>query len=334
MGEEEHDDARCKDPAHGVLGFGGDFQADDEQCRECGDQKDRSEETVLLAEDRVDEVGVDDRAREVPEFVECVRRLESLAPEPRAPDGVEGLVDRPSRPLGIQRGIQKDEDAVFLVGLEAEIDDEGNEGHADQHEGEEVTRLDAGDIEHGEHHGKPDQGAPEVWLDEDQEAGNGRDHQTEKDPDGGVEIGVVAQKQREGQHPGKDRELRWLEVSEAEVEPTAGSVDLHADEEDKNEQDHAQGIERDGPHPDPLVVVECRDEKDGDADEHPADLAGPERRVAHPGGAVDGVDSEDSESEHQIEERLVEGAELAREHEGVHGTVLSRRGTAESSSRV
>ena len=72
----------------------------------------------------------------------------------------------------------------------------------------------------------------------------------------------MTQEEGEEQDAAEDGKLGGLEIPEAEVEPTAGTEDLHPDEEDQDEQDDAQDVDREGTEADPLIVVEGDEEED------------------------------------------------------------------------
>ena len=298
MGEEQYDDTDTKQSPQLILGSGGDVETCEQKDRQRRDQDCSPKETVLFAEDRVDKVGVNDSAREVAEFIEGVGSLESLAPETGAADRIERLVDGPACTLRIKGWIKEDGETVLLVLLhpEEEHQRQGDECH--QHEDEQVAFLDARDEEHGKENRQPDEGSSEVGLDQDEHAGDGRDAETDQDPQGRIHCFGVAQKEREEHDAPEDRELGGLEVSEAEVQPAPGSKDLHPDEEDQDQEDDAQQVHRQSAEADPLVVVESDEKENGNADQHPLDLAGPEGCVAHPSGAVDRVNAEEAEPQH------------------------------------
>ena len=232
MGEEQHHDADAQESPEEILRLGGDVESCEQEDGEDGDQDNRAKEAVLFPEDRVDEVGVDDGAREVAEFIQRVGSLESLATETGAPDGVQRLVDGPSSSLRIKRGVEEDGEAILLVLLHSEEkhDREGDQSH--ENHDEEITLLDSRHIEHGEEDRHPDEGSAEVGLDKDQHAGNGGDTQADQNAEHRIHVGVMTQEEGEEQDAAEDGKLGWLEIPEAEVEPTAGTEDLHPDEED------------------------------------------------------------------------------------------------------
>src|SRR5450756_740722 len=266
--EQEHDrDAPGEDAAVHVSRQRGDAQAPPDHDAVERDQDQRPEETVALAEDGEDEVGV-----VLGQKVE--RGLRGHVAAPRQSPGADGdhrLDDVITAPRGVVPRIDEHKEAVDLVlldevdagqGQDPEGHDEGRDAAPRQHR--EVGPRGAVEVEHRQRERNHHHGGAEVGLLVDQEGGR-RDH-GERDERHAFRaehvhaVGEVgADAEREQQHD----ESRRLEALEAEVDPAPGAVDDLAEGEDEGDAEHGERVEQ--PLEAPVdLVVEQRNDRGGD----------------------------------------------------------------------
>ena len=254
MGENERGQPHPEQTTEVILGLERHVEAQANKGEE-GEQKEQpADESMLLADDRKNEIVVHDRARQEAQFVEGIFRLETLAVPAAGTDGGEGLVDRPSRALRVEFRIEEGEDALPLVGTQAEVDHQRDYRDDDQDQSDEEARRDPGRIEHGHHDRQPDDGRPEVRLRENHQAGQTGDGAAEGDAQRRRHVLVVGKEERHEHDAGQNGQLRWLEAHETKVEPATAPINRLADEVNGDQPDQSGQVNGQSPASDPLVI--------------------------------------------------------------------------------
>ena len=251
-------------------------------------------------------------------------RLESFAGPAARSDRDERLIDRPRRALTIDIWIDERRNPLLLIRFQSDVGDR-DKRNRDQHNANQIAQRNSTDKKQREQNRTPDHAFAEIRLHQNKQTRRAHDRSAEQQSKHRMHLPELAQKKREHHDARYDRELGRLKINRSEVKPTAGAVDLRADESRQNQKEKSGQIHRQRAPFDPAIVDQTDDHEGEKADGDPIGLFSPEFRrhriLSHVGGTVDGDHAEDGQREHVNDEQPVLAEQFSKEWG--HGRSLS-----------